>query len=476
MQLKKRFVFLPVLLLGVLVFLFKNQLFSTQENNSVVEVLDTPFEPKASSLNVGLQIDVSSFESMLDRQMDARGWMYQEENVEVNNDLMLSFRVKKEGNAYLYPQMGKLALDLPLLIEIKAKARAPIAIPITKTYDMTSRLSLHSEIDVDYESDWSLSTKPETTYKIQESPEISILGKKVNFEKQLKQSLDEAIPMINSQIEEQIKSVINTRGIAESIWDTFRVPYNISSEPFAMWATLYPQEATATPIKPAGPGEVGTTINISSQANVFLGKEPIADCMDELPAVSRISKAKSKYSEVHVPLFLEIDSMVSYINRSYDYFQVPIPKRKEPVQLSNFRAQREAGKLRLEAEFKSANITGTLTLKGIPKYDSATESIFIDNLEVSSNSNNILVDQLVKTLKKNKKLKEALRYRITDDISKLTFDLTNQIKAYEFGDYARLDGYIEKITINDLLLQENYIVLDTSVKGQLKCLVGISQN
>ncbi len=454
-------------------FLFKSCTSTSGDGNSGLfkdEV--TTYEIKPSALRLGLEIDITSFEPMLNSNLETLGWMYQEDNVEVNNELVLGYRVKKEGQAMLYPQEGKLHLDLPLLIEIKAKARAPLAVPVTKKYDMTSRLQLHSVIDVDYEPDWSLKTTIETDYTILEAPEISVLGQPIRFEKQLKSSLDEALPMINKQIEEQITSLIDTRGIAENIWDTFRVPYHITNEPFTMWASLFPKKAEATAIKPIGPGIVGTHFQVSSTASVYLGNEPIPECRDELPQVTKIKKTDNDYSLVNIPLFLELAAMEAYLNEYYSQVEIQIPRRKAPIQLSNFKVEKAGNKLKLNTDFTSGKISGQLVLKGVPKYNNNTETIYVDQLQLSSESNNFVVDELVKLLKDNKDLKESLQYEITNDISQLTFDLTNLIKSYTIGEYTKMDGYIDKISINDILLQDDYIVLDAAVKGQLKCIVG----
>jgi len=460
----------------LLIFIIAFSLNSCTDDRSISTQVTKEYVQDTSQILIPIKIDITSFEKTFNQQMDDIGWFYEEQDLEVKKNISLSYRIKKDGLAQLYPQEDAIRLKLPLYIEIEPDVSGVLGLGLSKNTILQARVNLNSTIIADLDEDWGLFTDADTEFEIIESPKISIAGFSVDFSSQLKESLVFGKNLINEQIEKQVEDAIATKEIIELIWDELRTPYHIASKPFDSWVLVTPLKARASDIIPGGPGVIQTSFLVDATLDIKTGSRPLQVNTKRIPKAIRVKEHESNYSLLKIPLLIPYRDVIAYMNQLEKPISFTIPGNRL-VELSNYSGAKKGNFLEVKADFKTGNTTGEFTLVGVPKFIEENQTIKIEIKDIKTTSNSQFIDQLVSSLQKNKKIRENieenLSYDLSDQLSDLTFEGTNQIKNTRFNEYAKMEGYVNHIKIEDIYLQENAFLLATEIEALTSCKIGI---
>lgn len=468
----------PFASISFFISIFILSLFSCQTDTGNKGSIENTFAkkvilPDTSSLILPIDIDVSSFQQLINEQMDSIGWLVEENGLKVNKNLTIAYRVKKQGQAQLYPEDGLIQLYVPLLVDISPKLKSSFSLGLGRNMNMTSKLVLDAKIQPSIGEDYELKTNVKSTFSIVENPTLTILGIRIDFGKQITENLSANSEEINQQLASQIKDAINTKEIITSIWEELKEPYLINDEPFNVFLDFVPTKVILTDLMPSKPGIMKTTLRLDGLMDIHTGKKPSLKSKQLPNAILKNTLADGK-SNLKFPLKVDLQSFIKYMNDEYK--DVKIPLQGSDLILSNFKATTKNNTtLNLLANFSYMGINGHIELYGYPHVNQVTQTLSLQKIKLKSNSNNQVVDQLLNTIQENKKVKKLLekqlQYSLQNEISNLNFELTNQLKNTKFNEFSRLDGYIEQIKINDVYLDENFFNLATEVVLKTNCII-----
>lgn len=457
--------------------------FSCQETASKNTKTENTFEKKeiildTSSLILPIDIDISSFEHLINEQMDSIGWLVEETGLEINKNLSIAYRVKKDGKAQLYPQNGNIQLKVPLFVDISPKITSSLSLGLGRNMKMQSKLMLDAEITSSIQEDYDLKADVNSKFTVIESPSLNLLGFDINFGKQITENLSANSDEINKQLASQIKEAIHTKEIISTIWDELKEPYRVNEEPFDVFIDLAPTKVVLTDLMPSKPGTMRTILKLDGLMDIHTGKKPSSKSK-QLPNAIIDNDLTDKKSHLKFPLKVNINSFTKYMNEEYEEFKIPL--QGNDLILSNFKATtKNNATLKVLTDFTYGAIQGQLNLYGTPHFNQITQTLSLQKVKLKSKSNNQVVDQLFNTIQTNKKVKELLekqmQFSLQDEISNLNFELTKQLKNTEFNEFSRLDGYIESIKINDVYLDENFFNLATEVLLKTNCTIDYNGN
>ena len=434
------------------------------------------YQQDTSTLILPLNLDIASFEQSFNSQMDEMGWFYEEEGLEVNRNLSIAYRVKKDGRAQLYPQEGSIQIEIPLLIDIRPQLSSSLSFGLGRDMRLQSKVNLQSKVDVDIDETWELLADANTSFTIVESPELNIAGIRINFGEQLENNLKLSAAEINEQVEQQIKAAIPTKEIVQAIWNELKTPYKIDGEEFTAWATVEPLQVAASDLIAHQPGVMQTVFEIPAIISVKTGEKPNFTGNQQLPKANRVNEVSASNSLFLFPLKVPFSTFTSYVNQ-LDNLSFSIQNRE--VQLSNFDAKNQKGNLVVTAKFTTGDTEGNVELVGQPVFNKEKQQIQVDLQSIQSNSNNKAIDNLVNAIQKNKSVRNSIEnkmvYDLQDDLANLNFTITQQLKATKFNEYASLNGYLDHITIRNIYVGDNHLVLATEIEAQTVCSVGAKQ-
>lgn len=183
-------------------------------------------------------------------------------------------------------------------------------------------------------------------------------------------------------IDRNVPAMTSIRPQAEQIWTALQTPYELAPR---TWLVLDPTEVALSPITGSG-STVTTTLSLRALTRVVIGEKP-ATTRKPLPALK--STAASGAGAVRVPFDLELPYEEASRLATRDYAGRTYKIEKRTLKLETIRiAPAAKGKLLVEAMIdyrggRFRNYRGLIFLEGTPRFDAATQSIVIPDLEYS---------------------------------------------------------------------------------------------
>ncbi len=474
MRFKKRYAALGLLglLLATLVFFIYGP---DLKKVNVVATKDRVQQMGVSVFHIPIEIDINSFEGEINHHLDSLGWIYEEKDLRINNELSISYKVKKREEFKLTTDSSNIHIHLPLHIKIDGKVKAPIAIPINVKEEMFADVNVNSIVKLEQKANWDVATTIKTSYEIIRAPEARILGKTISFRKQLEESLAKALPTINKMLEDQLKNNVQTQSVVNRVWQMISRPMALSNDPVNVWANLNPGRPNITQPENTNSGVLASTIGFKSTLKLQVGGDTSKTEIKDLPGARIVDSVEAGYSTLNFPLMVDIDSFMDFLNNEVGEQTIQIPKRTKPLILKNFSAEPDGEYVNVIMDYISGSLNGKLHVMGRPVFNKAEEKIVFRNLRFNSESNKRLTDKLLRAVEGKtgllNKVKEKLYYDIKPQKEKLIFDISNSLRSRPLGKYAMLKGYINDITVHDVYINDNFIVLPTTVTANIKCVV-----
>lgn len=186
-------------------------------------------------------------------------------------------------------------------------------------------------------------------------------------------------------IDRQTPAVTNLKSHAEEIWTALQKPVALAPR---TWLVLDPSEVALTPIRGSGATIVSTLV-LRAQTRVIVAAQAPASARRPLPA---LRVAPEEVGGMRVPFDLELPYDEASRLATREFAGKTFKVGDKPLAIESIRiARAESGKLLVEAsiDYKGGalrNYRGAVFLEGTPRFDPATSSIVVPDLEYSLDS------------------------------------------------------------------------------------------
>jgi hypothetical protein len=183
-------------------------------------------------------------------------------------------------------------------------------------------------------------------------------------------------------IDRNVPAMTNIRPQAEQIWTALQTPYELAPR---TWLVLEPTSVALSPIQGSN-STVTTTLALRALTRVVVGEKP-ATARKPLPAL--VSAVPPGPSSVRVPFDLELPYDEASRLATRDYAGRTYRIDGKTLKLESIRVAPAAnGRLLVEATIdysggRLRNYRGPIFLEGTPRFDAATQTVVVPDLEYS---------------------------------------------------------------------------------------------
>ena len=183
-------------------------------------------------------------------------------------------------------------------------------------------------------------------------------------------------------IDRNVPALANIRPQAEQIWTSLQQPTELAPR---TWLVLEPIDAALSPISGSG-AMIMTTLVLRAQTRVVVGEKPF---VLQRPLPSLKSAATASPADMRVPFTLELPYEDASRIATRDYAGKTVKVNGKPLTIDSIRfAPSTNGRLLVEAtiDYRGGalrNYRGIVYLEGTPRFDPATSSIIVPDLDYS---------------------------------------------------------------------------------------------
>jgi hypothetical protein len=232
-------------------------------------------------------------------------------------------------------------------------------------------------------------------------------------------------------IDRNVPAMTNIRPQAEQIWSALQAPTELAPR---TWLVFEPADVALTPISGAGTTMM-TTLLLRANTRVIVGEKPAATSRPLPPLKSTVSANAAAAMRVPFDLLLPYAEASALASR--DYAGKTYRVRGKPLTLESIRlAPGTYGRVAFEAviDYRGGalrNYHGVVNLEGTPRFDPATSSIVIPDLDYSLASRHRglfarIAERAAHESIRNR-LRESARFPLADRLASIRAEMTRAL-------------------------------------------------
>jgi Domain of unknown function (DUF4403) len=433
-----------------------------------------PEAPKESYLYKGKQVEknVSTigipFEiSMADveRQINAnvKDLVFEDNSMEDNNYDNFMCKVYKRENIVVTTQNEAFTFNVPLKVWAKVGYKVMgMTIPPQE---------LNFEFNVKFGSKFSIAPNWEANvqsfpigYDWVKKPTVRLAGFDISVAGLVERALNSKQDAILKALDDAVRKNVEIKKYIVQAWNTAMQPY-LLSEKYRTWLKITPTELQMTPLTTVN-NKVKATIGILAYTETITGAKPLFTPVVTVPDLKLVNQIADDF-KVGIIAEIPLSEAAKLTGDTLIGQNFSFKDGKYNVKVTDIDVYGDGDKMVIKSGL-AGNINGRVYFKGIPSYDPATKSVYLDNFDYDLKTKNFLVGAanwlFQGTFAKN--MKQAMTFNIGGQID----DMKKQVQANlnkQVSKGVTLNGSVLELTPDKVYMTPNSIIAVINATGKL---------
>ena len=348
-----------------------------------------------------------------------------------------------------------ITLAMPVSVDVKVTGRGEIGKNIQET--VTGAATVKGSITPDIGENWEPKAVIGINYDWTDRIGVDVLGQRITFASRVDPKINEAIKKMSDELPAALAS-LRAREQIEAVWKQSTKPVKLSQDPES-WFRFTPQQAGFSGVN-VQDGVAAATLMIAGRTETFLGTEPPQIAA---PPLSPLQKAVPDPGfRLFVPVLADYNAMAAAAEKALKVGQpqtLNIPGLgKAQVTFTDVDVYQAKGRvmaigvsLNVDTDDSWRDINGTVWMTARPVFDNATKVLRVADVSVVANTNNEVVDQLIRVINfgpVNKLIRSSLSYNFNDKWTKALAQ-ANAALSRDLGNGLVLRGAINQANVRE---------------------------
>jgi len=415
---------------------------------------DAPIVEQVSAVHIPLRIYVADMERSINQLL--KGVIYEDGNPDDGDNLAI--KVEKKGNITLGISGRDFQYKVPLNIWFKYKAGI--------TYlTGTAEIEIRFRTAFDIRQDWSIATNTDIeSYEWLRKPKIQVAAIQIPIGFIGDVVMKNSRKTITTSIDQAFKQRFNLREQMENTWKRMFAP-TLLSESYKTWLLINPQYIAMTPLR-MSPELISSTILVESKPRLHLGATPASVSPKPLPSF-QFSEAANQdfvvFLEAEVP-FIEAERIARTQLQGESFSSGNRSVTVEDIELFG------KGNTLIVNTQLSGSFNGNIYLEGRPYFNLQTNSIDINDLNFTLDTENFLHKTAGWLLKSNLKrtIQEKLDFFLDYNLKSLEKELQSQLSSYQISKDIAMNGNLHELQIHHAYLAPEAIKVHVGLRGNVE--------
>ncbi len=419
-----------------------------------------------SSLTVTAQMPLSELERQINKQLS--GLLYEDKSYEDDNQDNLKAKVWKLGDIRIQARGNHFLFDVPLKIWASAGYKiSPFGYTLEGYRDTEFKIRVRLISEISFSGDWQILSRTRVdSYDWITEPSVSVAGFPIPIKGMISRMLNRNADKITTAIDEQVRENLQVKDKIEEAWLLAQQP-QLLSETYHTWLINTPEQVEARlpdaqngflNIQAGIRGYTQTIVSEVAPARSRIVKLPPLKIVDNLPQSFNIGLISSiSYQEAS-------KIAEAYFKDKTYYFS----GNKYSVQIRKIELYGQEERLVIKAGL-SGSINGNIYLKGIPRYDPVSQTVYLEELEYDLNTRNVLIRAANWLLhaKFLRMMKEAMVFPIAEQLGTLTETIRTSIANQVISEGITLKGRLNEALPDKINLTPEHIYTVVHATGSL---------
>lgn len=408
------------------------------------------YEKQLSFINMPVQIAVKDLQNQTNKYL--KGLIYEDNSFDKDNLMM---KVYKENNIIISEQNGKIVMDLPLKILGKVKygvSSFGLDLSDVKDFYLNGVVRLTTSIGL---NNWKITTNTNIqNIQWKESPSIMVAGKSIPITYLINPAISLFKGTLSKLLDDAVAQSLDVKPFVMEAMQKISEPTKINDE-YNSWFAMQPVEVYAANAMVANQ-KITANLGLKAYMETSVGTKPSMTFDPNAVSLKAVDKMPNQFN-VNVAAYAPYAYASEVMQKNFAGQKFESGKRA--VTVNKVDLWGKDGKM-IVALNLSGSVNGDFYLSGVPKYDSNTKEIYLDQVDFVLDSKSKLLkigDWLAHDLIL-KKMANACRFSIADQLAEGQKNIAFYLNNYQPLKGVKVNGKLNVINPNKVILTPNAIV------------------
>ncbi|MDQ3534218.1 MAG: DUF4403 family protein [Bacteroidota bacterium] len=428
-----------------------------------------PNQKNLSTINIPIDFPLSELEKQINKQV--AGLIYEDDGGNQSKRENFHFKVWKRDNISVQGKDDKINIKVPLKIWVKADmSLKQLGLNVSESKDTEFEIDLHFLSKLSVDSNYQVVTDlAGNGFEWIKKPKIKMGFLEISLSSLVEPYIEDAQNKISTHIVKQIQDRLDIKKHVAQAWKGLQKPIRISEE-YQAWLYLNPVELHMSPLH-INENKVNATIGFMAVTETIFGEKPENPDLTSLPFLKILENVEDDFTitfsgEISQEKARQIISD-KFVGRNFTF-----QNGKRNVTITAVDLYGSGGDMIIEADL-TGSIEGKVFLSGKPQYDTATQSLIVQDLDYTLDTKNKLTktaNWLVKG-RMVKNLEESLTIPLETQMAKARTAIEKELKHKALTKGIFLNGTLEDIVPSEVYMTEDSIVALVKATGKAEITV-----
>ncbi|MFD1818460.1 DUF4403 family protein [Pseudarcicella hirudinis] len=419
-------------------------------------------EKYLSTISVPFEISMTDVEKQINNNV--KELIFEDNSMDDNNFDNFMCRVTKKQNISVTAENQSFVFNVPLKIWVKVGYKVMgISIPAQE---------LNFEMNVKFGSQFSISPNWEANvksypigYEWVKKPTIRLAGVDIPVGVLVEKALNSKQDAILKSLDEAVRKNVEIKKYVIQAWNTASQPY-LLSEKYRTWLKVTPVDLVMTPITTVN-NKVKATIGIHAYTETITGGKPVVQNVSAIPDLKPVPSVPEDF-QVAIISDISLTEATKLTADTLVGQKFSFKEGKYNVEVTGVDIYGNQDKMIIKAGLKGS-LNGNIYYKGIPAYNPANKTVYLENFDYDLETKNILIRTANWILqgKLGRNMKEALTFQMGGQIDEIKKQIQANLSNNKVAKGIVLNGKIEELSPDKVYLTPNSIIAVILAKGKL---------
>lgn len=390
-------------------------------------------------------------------------------------------RFSRDGDVSVgHDGSGRVFVDLPIHIAGRVDIMKRVAfLRMRKHQDFSASVTASVTLGLALQPDWSVVPTAEVAFDVhraQAQLDLRILTVGISLRGVVAKELDKRKEDYRRRIVEAIEDSLDFRPDVADAWSQLHDSHRLSDRP-SVWLVTDPVSFQATNLIAEDAG-LRVVAGIDAYLSTHIQQErPNPPHPEILPDLDIVQGMSGRY---RLPLLVSIS--VDEANRQLEglfgtEYVFGASGEEIPAELVDGHAYVNGPDLVVYVKIRARTamfglfpVTVGTYLSGVPAYDAASGTVFLDRLDYDADTSNLLLDQMEWFLRGalRESLEAALRFNLTEELVRARRLMAENLDGMRLGERMTLYGTVDGFSPRAIYTAEEAINVDMLAEGRLR--------
>jgi Domain of unknown function (DUF4403) len=412
--------------------------------------------PSVSTVSIPVRLKAVEIERALNNKLN--GVIYDDSNLD---DDGLMMKASKSQNIAIRLEGLQMTYRVPLKLWVFKKIIG------SRGIESEGEIALTFKTTLNIKPDWSVEPRTElASYDWLKNMVVKTGLGNIDVKYIANIIIDRSKATLANAIDQQLKNQLQIRKNLDDAWSIMQQPVSVNSTYGNWWVKLTPQKVSMTPLRSTGQA-IESIITAESFVEVIAGsQQPPFRPNTVLPPFQLNNSALSNDFMVNLTTDISIKE-AEQMAKSFVNGQTFNPGGKT-IRVVDIQMFGQNDKIVVNTKF-TGDYTGSLYLIGRPVFNPQKNTIEMEDLDYDLQTKSFLMNSAKWLFDKTilKKIKESCVFPLDENVKYFKTMMNDQLKNYKFNNNVNLNGSVDDIKVERILLTQGNIKAYISSKGKL---------